>query len=73
LVVPNTSLMDNHQAELAEALERGGYLSVSSIDELERNLPIWLEKVKRGDAGQTFPELDKDRFRRVMDEVAGFA
>lgn len=30
IVVPNTSLMDNHQAELALALEKGNYLYVST-------------------------------------------
>ncbi len=32
LVVPNTSLMDNHQAELADALGREGYLNVSTVE-----------------------------------------
>lgn len=30
IVVPNTSLMDNHQAELALALEQENYLYVST-------------------------------------------
>jgi beta-1,4-N-acetylglucosaminyltransferase len=30
LVIPNTELMDNHQAELADALGREGYLLVST-------------------------------------------
>lgn len=32
LIVPNTSLMDNHQAELAIELERQGYLTVSTVE-----------------------------------------
>ena len=32
LVVPNTSLMDNHQAELAVELEKQGYLTVSTVE-----------------------------------------
>jgi beta-1,4-N-acetylglucosaminyltransferase len=32
IVVPNTSLMDNHQAELADALVDEGYLSVSTVE-----------------------------------------
>ena len=32
LVVPNTSLMDNHQAELADALGKDGYLAVSTVE-----------------------------------------
>jgi beta-1,4-N-acetylglucosaminyltransferase len=32
LVVPNAELMDDHQQELAEALQGGGYLSVSSVE-----------------------------------------
>jgi beta-1,4-N-acetylglucosaminyltransferase len=32
LVVPNSSLMDNHQAELADAMEQGGYLTTSTVE-----------------------------------------
>jgi beta-1,4-N-acetylglucosaminyltransferase len=32
LVVPNTGLMDNHQAEVADALSEQGYVMVSSVE-----------------------------------------
>lgn len=32
LIVPNTSLMDNHQVELAEALEARNHLLVSTVE-----------------------------------------
>lgn len=31
IVVPNTKLMDNHQVELAEVLQREGYLTMSTV------------------------------------------
>jgi beta-1,4-N-acetylglucosaminyltransferase len=31
VVVPNTKLMDNHQVELAEVLQREGYLLMSTV------------------------------------------
>lgn len=31
LVVPNTDLMDNHQAQLADELARGNYLATATI------------------------------------------
>ena len=36
LVVPNSSLMDNHQAQLAEALERQGYLIASTVEQVSK-------------------------------------
>jgi beta-1,4-N-acetylglucosaminyltransferase len=32
VVVPNTKLMDNHQVELAEVLQREGYLLMSTVE-----------------------------------------
>jgi len=32
IVVPNTKLMDNHQVELAEVLQREGYLLMSTVE-----------------------------------------
>ncbi|ORY22568.1 glycosyltransferase family 28 C-terminal domain-domain-containing protein [Naematelia encephala] len=69
LVVPNTSLMDNHQAELADVLNAQGYLTVSSVDELYKAVPGWLALQDRL---REFPQQDPTIFRRVVDEVAGF-
>ena len=32
IVVPNTKLMDNHQVELAEVLQREGYLVMATVE-----------------------------------------
>jgi beta-1,4-N-acetylglucosaminyltransferase len=32
IVVPNTSLLDNHQEELADAMERSGYLLKGKVE-----------------------------------------
>jgi beta-1,4-N-acetylglucosaminyltransferase len=31
IIVPNTKLMDNHQVELAEVLQREGYLLIATV------------------------------------------
>ncbi|KAK1925165.1 glycosyl transferase [Papiliotrema laurentii] len=69
LVVPNTSLMDNHQAELAVELEKQGYLTVSTVEALPDTIGAWLA---RGHL-KPFPALEVDRFRSVMDGLMGFA
>lgn len=32
IVVPNTSLLDNHQEELADAMQRSGYLLKGNVE-----------------------------------------
>ncbi|CAD6576925.1 MAG: N-acetylglucosaminyldiphosphodolichol N-acetylglucosaminyltransferase catalytic subunit alg13 [Tremellales sp. Tagirdzhanova-0007] len=71
LVVPNTSLMDNHQAELASALEAQGFLTVSTVEDLQAKLAGWLRSPARQDA-PPFPPLESGRFRAILDETAGF-
>ncbi|KAK8869512.1 hypothetical protein IAR55_000078 [Kwoniella newhampshirensis] len=71
LVVPNESLMDNHQAELADEMGEQGYLMVSRVEELEQKLPMFLsEEWTKGI--KPFPEMDGTRFRGIMDEMMGF-
>ena len=75
--------MDNHQAELAEALEKEGHLTVSTVEcdtmiclsghrlnnrQLDEILEAW---VKRGPM-KPFPGVKGDRFRSIMDEMMGF-
>lgn len=63
LVVPNTSLMDNHQRELADAL-RGAYLEVGDADALGNALePVLSARYER------FPPSDPSRFLAVVRET----
>ncbi|WVW82717.1 hypothetical protein I302_104728 [Kwoniella bestiolae CBS 10118] len=70
LVVPNESLMDNHQSELADEMGERGYLMVSKVGELEHTLPKFLSVDKS--TIKAFPQMDTDRFRNVLDEMMGF-
>ncbi|WVQ76546.1 hypothetical protein IAR50_006216 [Cryptococcus sp. DSM 104548] len=69
MIVPNEGLMDNHQAELAEALGRDGFCMVASVSELQEQIPLFLQKT---DAFKTFPEKNGEPFSKVVDEVMGF-
>nr|ODN94889.1 hypothetical protein L204_04229 [Cryptococcus depauperatus CBS 7855] len=69
LVVPNESLMDNHQVELANALGQDGYLLVSRIPELETKLKEFFGHWK--DKQRDFPPR-ADTFKNVVNELMGF-
>ncbi|KAK4686399.1 hypothetical protein P7C73_g3725, partial [Tremellales sp. Uapishka_1] len=72
IVVPNTSLMDNHQAELADVLGDEGFLTVAAVDRLEDALKATL----RDDFFEThkeFPLVDQTNFPRIVDGLMGYA
>ncbi|KIO33457.1 glycosyltransferase family 1 protein [Tulasnella calospora MUT 4182] len=74
IVVPNNTLLDNHQTELAEALHERGHLVAATVE------PRWLFR-SLGEAiassttqpGVPFPPLDSTAFSRIVDEEMGFA
>ncbi|OCF71510.1 hypothetical protein I204_07568 [Kwoniella mangroviensis CBS 8886] len=70
LVVPNESLMDNHQAELADEMGEKGNLMVSKVEDLEHTLPKFLS-IDKHDI-RPFPQMDQNRFKNVLDEMMGF-
>ncbi|WWC69169.1 uncharacterized protein I206_103105 [Kwoniella pini CBS 10737] len=70
LIVPNESLMDNHQSELAEKMKEQGYSEVSSIDDLQVTLPIFLKS--RGKKIKSFPQMNRNRFKNILDDLMGF-
>lgn len=75
IVVPNPELLDNHQVELAEALESQGYVVHGRLDNLHAAIAESEELRKRS---QSWPPVNSGRHRRtnglagVMDEEMGF-
>ncbi|KAK0210626.1 glycosyltransferase 28 [Desarmillaria ectypa] len=67
IVVPNPTLLDNHQEELATALEELGHLRSSTVS----NLAHTIEEFDRATIVE-FPPHDPSRFRRLLDEEMGF-
>nr|GAT44014.1 glycosyltransferase family 1 protein [Mycena chlorophos] len=65
IVVPNPTLLHNHQTELANAL--GEYLSTSSVADLAATVDAF-------DAANLtkFPAFDGSRFRAIVDSEMGF-
>jgi beta-1,4-N-acetylglucosaminyltransferase len=68
LVVVNTALMDNHQAELAEAMADKKYCLQTSVQGLQHALESgdW-------DCLQPYPQPDEEAFPDLVDAVMGVA
>lgn len=67
VVVPNTSLMDNHQVELAQALGQDEFLIVGSED----TLPSDVERAQ-STVCRPFPDPDPYRFAGIVDDAMQF-
>ncbi|EPQ58184.1 glycosyl transferase [Gloeophyllum trabeum ATCC 11539] len=67
IVVPNPTLLDNHQEELANALADLGHLYSSSIPDL----PGVIERIDTRHI-VPFPPFDGSRFRKLLDEEMGY-
>ncbi|KZT42080.1 glycosyltransferase family 1 protein, partial [Sistotremastrum suecicum HHB10207 ss-3] len=67
IVVPNTSLLHNHQQELASVLDSQQYLKCATVQNLAALISSFDPKIL-----QTFPDLDAARFRSIVDEEMGF-
>jgi beta-1,4-N-acetylglucosaminyltransferase len=67
VVVPNSTLMGNHQLELAEALASRGHVQRSTVDRLT-------EVLERGDWKSLvpYPAADATAFPKFLDGVVGF-
>ncbi|KAI0374964.1 glycosyltransferase family 1 protein [Pilatotrama ljubarskyi] len=67
IVVPNPTLLDNHQEELSDALVGLGHLRSSTV----ADLPHAIEKLDPTEL-VPFPQFDGSRFRELLDEEMGF-
>ncbi|KAG2367468.1 glycosyltransferase family 1 protein [Suillus spraguei] len=67
IVVPNPTLLDNHQEELASALQILGHLKATSIQDLVSTIASFEPRNL-----VPFPPFDGTRFSKLVDEEMGF-
>ncbi|CAE6516889.1 unnamed protein product [Rhizoctonia solani] len=67
IVVPNETLLDNHQVELADALGELGHLFSATPRTLAKTIATYDESTLK-----PFPQFDGSKFSAIMDEEMGF-
>ncbi|KAG1756562.1 glycosyltransferase family 1 protein [Suillus paluster] len=67
IVVPNPTLLDNHQEELASALDTLGHLKATSIQDLASTISSFEPRDL-----VLFPPFDGSKFSKLVDEEMGF-
>ncbi|KAF1922983.1 glycosyltransferase family 1 protein [Didymella exigua CBS 183.55] len=75
IVVPNTSLLDNHQEELADAMERSGYLLKGHVERLVPSIQKSEEfrtKMSQFPPPTSGKHRETKSFAAIMDETVGF-
>ncbi|THG99195.1 hypothetical protein EW026_g3118 [Hermanssonia centrifuga] len=68
IVVPNPTLLDNHQEELASALAGTGHVKAASV----QDLPQAIQTLDPSTL-VPFPSFDGSRFREILDEEMGYS
>ncbi|EJD05857.1 glycosyl transferase, partial [Fomitiporia mediterranea MF3/22] len=67
IVVPNPSLLDNHQSDLASELDKLGHLKASTTQTLAQDIETFAMN-----SLVPFPPMDQSKFRDILDEEMGF-